>query len=278
MQSWDIALLSPVLSLYILAMLAYWAHFIGRGRGMAYVGAGLLAVGVALHTAGLVSRGMVAHRVPLTNQYEYTTGFAWAAVIAYLVAEGITGLSQLGAFVTPVVVGLMAYARAAGGPVESLMPALQNPFWLTVHIATGVISYGLLAISCAAAIAYLAGKDKEAPATVGLRGFLQQRLPSRAVLDNVIYKSVGYAFPWLTLLIITGAIWAQTAWSRYWGWDPKEVASLVTWLVYAVYLHCRITQLWTGRRAAIMAIVGFVFVLFTFFGVNLVLPGLHSYA
>jgi cytochrome c-type biogenesis protein CcsB len=157
---------------------------------------------------------------------------------------------------------------------KPLMPALKSN-WLLAHVITAVIAYGALAFSFAAALTHrwrscLDSRDNN-PALLAL-------VPTPAALENMINQAILFAMPFLTLLILTGAVWAEYAWGSYWRWDPKETWSLITWLVYAVYLHGRVVYAWQGRTAANWAIAGFIVVVFAFIGVNLLLPGLHSYA
>jgi cytochrome c-type biogenesis protein CcsB len=154
------------------------------------------------------------------------------------------------------------------------MPALKSN-WLLAHVFTAVVAYGALAISFAVALMYL---WKAALEESNALGALTEVLPSLPVLDQIANRAIAFAMPFLTLLIITGAVWAEYAWGTYWRWDPKETWSLITWLVYAIYLHGRLAYGWQGRKAMKWAIFGFVVVLFTFIGVNVLLPGLHSYA
>jgi ABC-type transport system involved in cytochrome c biogenesis permease subunit len=151
--------------------------------------------------------------------------------------------------------------------IEPLVPALQNSLLLTVHVAVAIVAYGSFTVGFAAAVLHLVQPEG------GRWG-----LPRPAVLDEVGYRAIVVGFPFLTLTIALGAVWAEVAWGRYWAWDPKETASLVTWLIYGAYLHARLVRGWRGRRAAILLVVGFAATLFTFFGVNLFLPGLHSYS
>ena len=151
---------------------------------------------------------------------------------------------------------------------KPLMPALRSN-WLYFHVFTAIMAYGAFAVSFALAILYLI---KE-----GTSGRMAGNLPPLEVLDELTYKIIMAGMPFLTLCIVTGAVWAEYAWGRYWSWDPKETWSLITWFVYAVYLHARFVANWKGKKAIYLALGGFLAVLFTFFGVNLLLPGLHSY-
>jgi len=198
----------------------------------------------------------------------------------YLFAEFRYKLRSLGAFVMPIPFLLLMFIIMSMGPEERIAqavpPALKSQ-WLTFHVITAMFAYGAFAVSFGLGIMYLLKLSKEGNGEKLSQGIVS-RFPSLEVLDELAYKVVGFAFPLLTLCIITGAIWANYAWGTYWSWDPKETWSLITWIIYAGYLHARLMYGWKGKRAAWMAVFGFAAVLFTFFGVNYFLPGLHSYA
>jgi cytochrome c-type biogenesis protein CcsB len=182
----------------------------------------------------------------------------------------------MGAFVLPIASLAMAYASLAPNvrdEIEPLIPALQSN-WLTYHVMTCFLGYAAFAVSFGASVAYLI-KNKDAPPTTEEDS---GSLPALEMLDELIYKANAVGFLLLGIGIITGAVWANYAWGSYWSWDPKETWSLITWFIYAAFLHARLTRGWRGRKTAILSIIGFCGVLFTFFGVNYVLSGLHSYA
>ena len=176
---------------------------------------------------------------------------------------------------------LLMFIIMSMGPEERIAqavpPALKSQ-WLTFHVLTAMFAYGAFAVSFGLGIMYLLKLSKENKGKKSSSQGIVSRFPTLEVLDELAYKVVGFAFPLLTLCIITGAIWANYAWGTYWSWDPKETWSLITWIIYAGYLHARLMYGWKGKRAAWMAVFGFAAVLFTFFGVNYLLPGLHSYA
>ena len=227
----------------------------------------LVVLGAVLQLGSVVARGLATDRWPLGNMYEFTSVFCLAAVVAWLVVlRRAPGLRTLGLFVLlPVVIllflaGTVLYARAA--PV---VPALRS-YWLVVHVTTITISSGLLIVPGVASLLYL------------LRGRLGERLPSAAALDRLAYRTTIIAFPLYTFGVIAGAIWAEAAWGRFWGWDPKETVAFVAWVVYAAYLHARATAGWRSGRAAWINVVGLAVVLFNLFFINMVVAGLHSYA
>ncbi len=262
---------------YLLSMAFYWVWF-GFKQQMVGRFATLLAiVGWVGNTTAVVMRMIIAGRPPLSNGYEFILTFCWGIITVYLFVEFRYHIKSLGAFVVPIPFLLLAYIVMKMGAEErvaqAIPPALKSQ-WLTFHVLTAILAYGAFAISFGLGIMYLL----KARHSGGKSGEASSRLPAPEVLDELAYKMVGFAFPLLTLCIISGAIWANYAWGTYWSWDPKETWSLITWIIYAGYLHARLMYGWKGRRAAWLAVFGFVAVLFTFFGVNYFLPGLHSYA
>ena len=256
---------------YFLAMLLYFV-FAGLKKNTAAKAASLIQTGgLVAHTAALIVRGIAAGRVPMTNQYEFATCFAWALCLVSLIFIAKYRFSFLGVFAAPVVFLIMGYAAMQSRDIKPLMPALQSG-WLAFHVSTAIISYGAFGVSAAlGAIFLLRGRIRE-------ESFLDRHIPGESKLDLIAYRSVCLGLLFLTLTILTGAIWAERAWGSYWSWDPKETWSLVTWIIYAVYLHLRLRRGWKGKAAAIFAVVGFICVIFTYIGVNTFLPGIHSYA
>ena len=217
-------------------------------------------------TASLVFRTVAVGHGPFANMYEFSVAFAWGVMAMYVYFEHRYHQRVLGLIALPVALALLLYATTIPATSEPLVPALQNNLLLTVHVAVAIVAYGTFAIAFAAAILYLIQPEG------GRRG-----LPRQELLDEISYRAIIIGFPFLTLTIVLGAVWADVAWGSYWSWDPKETASLVTWLIYGSYLHARVVRGWRGRRAAWLLIVGFGATLFTYFG-NLFFGGLHSYA
>ncbi len=235
----------------------------------------LTLLAALVHASSLGLRGTAVGRVPWANMYEFVSAICFVAVIAWLVVlyrqrSAAPALSRLGGFVLlPVVVlmflgGTVLYAQAA-----PLVPAL-NSYWITIHVSAAAIASGILLVSGVASVLYLASS--------GSGSRIAARLPSSATLDRLAYRTAVVALPIWTFAVITGAIWAEAAWGRYWGWDPKETFALVAWVVYAGYLHARATAGWRGSRAAWINVVGFAVMLFNLFFVNIVIAGFHSYA
>ncbi len=236
-------------------------------------------IGLIAQTFGLILRWFESYKMgighaPLSNLYESLIFFSWTIVLLYLIIEWRIKSRNLGAFVVPFAFFSMAFASFSpnvNARIQPLIPALQSN-WLISHVITCFFGYAALTIACGLGFMYLLkGLEK------GERPRLFFRfLPGREIVDELTYHSVVIGFIFLTLGIITGSVWAYSAWGSYWSWDPKETWSLITWLIYAAMLHSRFVRGWRGKRMAIMSIIGFASVLFTYFGVNY-LPGLHSY-
>jgi cytochrome c-type biogenesis protein CcsB len=217
-------------------------------------------------SACLVLRSFAVGHGPFTNQYEFSVAFAWGMVAAYVYFEHRYHVRTIALLVLPIAAGMLLYALSVGTTANPLVPALQNNLLLTIHVAVAIVAYGAFSISFAAAVLYLTQPEEGRPGW-----------PKPALMDEIGYRAVIIGFPLLTLTVVLGAVWAEIAWGSYWSWDPKETASLLTWLVYGAYLHARVARGWVGRRAAWLLVAGFASVLLTFFG-NLFFGGLHSYA
>ncbi len=227
-----------------------------------------LTVGAFAALVGsMVIRGVIVGRGPWGNMFEFSVAFATSILFGYLVLSRRYPIRSIAFIPVGVALMLALYASSLPHAINELVPALQNPPLLTVHVGLAVVSYGIFATSFGAGVAYLVqGKADR-----------YSWLPSHRVLDSVAYRAVIIGFPIFATMIILGSWWASIAWSRYWGWDPKETSALVTWLVYAIYLHARNQRAWAGRPAAILLVVGFVMVLVTFSG-SLWFTGLHAYS
>ena len=237
------------------------------GMGLGTYGTLITWLAFAFLTASLVFRTIALGHGPFANMYEFSVAFAWGTVGMYLYFERRYHQRVLGLIALPIALLMLLYAATiTAGSTDPLVPALQNNLLLSVHVAVAIVAYGTFTVAFAAAILYLIQGEK------GRRG-----LPSRELLDEIGYKAVMVGFPFLTLTIALGAVWANEAWGTYWGWDPKETASLVTWLIYGAYLHARVVRGWRGRKAAWLLVVGFGATLLTYFG-NLFFGGLHSYS
>jgi cytochrome c-type biogenesis protein CcsB len=247
----------------------------GRSELFGRVGVAITAIAALTHVAGVVLRGVAAERAPWGNMYEFITTSLAIVAVTYLVLALRYGMRWLGLPVTLLLtVGQGLAVTVFYVAVSELMPALHS-VWFVIHIIAAATAGAAFNIGGLAAILYLVRTRAEERGTV--RGYLA-RVPASDVLDRVSYRCHAFAFPLWTFTIAAGAIWAQYAWGRFWGWDPKETWSLVTWIVYAVYLHARATAGWKGRRAAVVAVIGLASFWFNFIGVNLLVSGLHSYA
>ncbi|MCL2482589.1 MAG: c-type cytochrome biogenesis protein CcsB [Propionibacteriaceae bacterium] len=230
---------------------------------MASFGTGFTIVGWALLTAYIIVRMAITGHGPFSNMHEFAVAFVWGIMAAYLVAFWKFKVRMLSLIVLPVAACLDFYAISLGVGVETLVPALQNNVLLTLHVGFAMLSYGAACVSFAAAILYL------------IYPRLKLKM-SRDKLDEIGYKSAVVAFPLMTIMILLGALWAKTAWGSYWSWDPKESAALVTWILYAGFMHARVARGWRGTRSAWLLIIGFAAVMVAYFG-NYFLGGLHSY-
>lgn len=224
-----------------------------------------LAFGILF--VALVLRGISAQRAPWGNMYEFAISSSVAILGAYLFLTLKKDIKYLGVFVVLPSVLLLGLAVTVlyteSGP---LVPALRSG-WLVVHVSAAIISYGAFSVNFALSLIVL------------LRGrFKFSRIPATERLDELAYRTALFAFPIWTFSVIAGAIWAENAWGRYWGWDPKETWAFITWLIYAAYLHARVTRGWSGKKAATIAMLAYASIVFNFFGVNLWITGLHSYA
>jgi len=260
--------------LFYLLMMTIKKELFGRVATYATL-LGLIGHSIAIILRWIESYQLGIGHAPLSNLYESLIFFSWTIILLYLLMEWRTRNRTIGTFVTPIALLAMAYASFSPNiksSIQPLLPALQSN-WLITHVLTCFFGYAAFALSFALSLMYLLKKldrpEKEST-------FLNL-IPRSGILDELNYQMVVIGFLMLTLGIITGSVWAHSAWGTYWSWDPKETWSLVTWLVYAVLLHSRLIRGWKGKRLAVLSIIGFACVLFTYFGVNY-LSGLHSYA
>jgi cytochrome c-type biogenesis protein CcsB len=254
LKSLALGLLGGALAAHTLAFFARWV-------------ASYLQAAAATPPASLAAKlQLILYQAPLSNFYESLVFFSWCLAALTLIflrryAEGFLGV--VGGLLASLV---LAYASlGVDSSIRPLMPALKSN-WLLVHVITAFLGYAAFGLAFGAAVLYLVqGSKKKAQG------------PARPLLDRLIYRAAVIGFIFLTIGILTGAVWAETAWGRYWSWDPKETASLITWFIYAALLHARLVQGWQGRPIAWLAVAGFGAVLFTYIGVGFLLPGLHSY-
>ena len=246
-----------------------------RTEKVARIATAMMILGFILLFAGVIARGISAHRVPWGNMYEFSITGALAFTGAYLGALRKYDLRWLGLLVSIAVLLTLGTAVAVlYRPSAPLVPALKST-WLVIHVSAAIISGGvfLLANVIAAAYLYLDSMERKGPRTAWA-----QRLPSLEVLDQLSYRLVAFVFPLWTFAVIAGAIWAESAWGRYWGWDPKETWAFITWVAYAAYLHARVTIGWRGRRAAWLCLFAGSTFLFNYIYVNIYGTGKHTYS
>jgi cytochrome c-type biogenesis protein CcsB len=226
----------------------------------------LLRVGFLFHSGMIMLRWYAAGRPPFASMYEALVLFSWAIVAVYFVFELVSRAKIL--FIPVLILALCMLIGAFFGDsaMKPLVPALQSP-WISIHVVTYFIGYGALSVAFMLGILYLVSRKQHAAGSDEMK-----------YIDTLMYRLIIFGFPFLTIGMTTGSAWADTAWGTYWGWDPKETCSLITWLVYIVYLHMRILRGWKDNKAAWLCIIGFLVTLFTFVGVNFILPGLHSYS
>ncbi len=274
-------LLSITTFIYLGAAALYLIHWVFRVEKVGLLASVVTLAGLVCQTVGIGLRWVESYQLgyghaPLSNLYESLVFFAWVTVLVYLIIEYKTKKRVIGAFATPFATLAMAYASFSPDvqdKIQPLIPALQSN-WLIAHVITCFLGYASFAVACGMGVMYLMrGSEDKSNEGAGLLS----ALPSHRVLDELMHQTIVFGFLWLSVGIITGAVWANQAWGTYWSWDPKETWSLITWFVYATALHARFVRGWQGKRIAFLSIIGFVSVIFTYFGVNFLLSGLHSY-
>lgn len=229
--------------------------------------------GFAIHTLNIVYRYVIAGHIPIINPHEATSFFAWCVVFIFFMLQLRYRVNLLASFVMPIVFLLMLASSMLSREIKPLSPVLQS-YWLEIHTVLAFLGNAAFALAFGIGIMYLV--QEHYVKTKNLGG-LFERLPSLQTLDEINYRLITIGFPLLTLAIISGALWAESAWGGYWNWDPREVWSMITWFIYASILHARLVAGWRGRRAALLSIVGFVTILIAFFGIKLLKKGLHVF-
>jgi len=267
-------ILSFVTFIYLASTFFYFCYLAFRNEVIGKIATGVTVIGLTGQIISFFLRWKESYdlgygHIPLSNQFESMVFFAMVIVIVYLMMEYKYKIKTIGAFVTPfasILLAMTTITKSFPNEIQPLVPALQSN-WLTYHVITCFLGYAAFAIACGVSIMFLikirGQKEK------GIQGKFVRLLPDKNILEDFNYRAIAIGFPMLTLGIITGAAWANYAWGSYWSWDPKETWSLITWFFYAAFLHARFTR---------GSIVGFGAVIFTYFGVNYILAGLHSYA
>ena len=253
------------LAVYALAMALQFAGAAFKKEKLLKLSWLLFLAAVALHSAFIVVRGVVARRLPLSNQFEFANAFAWGVAVLLIVVRKRLRADWLTVVAMPAAVLVMTYAALQPMEIHDLMPALRSA-WFGVHIGSAVLSYAAFVIA----------------GVSGLRYLLTARRPDadgRALeqMDYLSYRMVAFGFLFLTVVILSGAIWAEQAWSSFWSWDPKEVWAMITWIIYAVYLHLRLRKKSRGKAMAWFVVIAVPVVFFTFAGVNTFMKGMHTY-
>jgi cytochrome c-type biogenesis protein CcsB len=255
---------------------------LGEGRRAGNIGMSLTWLGTLLLGMAILFRGLSAGRVPMGNMYEFSLAAGFAVSLTYCLMSISRDLRWLGVFITvPVLLDLGLALTVLYAESSQLVPAL-NSYWLAIHVSAAVVCFGAFTIGAALSGLYLVAQSAEdrvaAGKEPGRSAAIAQRIPSADRLDLMSYRIHAFMFPIWTFAVIAGAIWAEAAWGRYWGWDPKETWAFITWVIYAAYLHARATAGWRGKKAAYVAIAGYATILFNYFVVNIFVQGLHSYS
>lgn len=234
----------------------------------------ILIVIFIFHLIGLVIRTIQSGHSPFSNIYESMVFFSWCIIlICFFIRfkykiKSMVGISSLLAFIS---IGAASVLPENYKAINPLVPALQS-WWLQIHVITCFIGYAAFAVAFGSSVMFLLNNYSE-----NRKNKLAKKLPAKESLDNLSYNLIAVGFSFLTLGILTGAVWAKYAWGQYWSWDPKETWALITWLIYAIYLHTRYLKNWKGIKSNWLSVIGFIAVLFTYFGVSFLLSGLHSY-
>lgn len=272
-QTMDVNLFYMAFICYTIAMLIYFLTFWKQAGIIVKAGSLLLWAGFVFQVTGLVIRTLNARFMPVTNMYEALNFFSCVIVLSYIFVENKFKNRSMGVFILPVVFFLMAFTSLPTTPkaIVPLIPALQSQ-WLVWHVVFSFIGEAAFTVAFGTSIMYLIRKESKDGS------FVSRSFPGLSTLDTISYRAIIIGFPIFTIgAIIFGAIWAKYAWGDYWSWDPKETWALITFIVYALYLHVRIVQGWKGKIAAWISIIGFLATMFTLFGVNYLISGLHSY-
>jgi cytochrome c-type biogenesis protein CcsB len=268
-------LLVPYLALamYLVSTFFYTSSLVTGRRTVERLAYNFLLAGFVIHFLSLLTRYFLAGYTPVTNLHESLSFFAFCTAGFFIFLGRVYRVAMLGSVVLPVLSVMLIWALTLPSEIKPLPPILAS-FWLPIHTAFAFIGNAIFFTGFLVSIVYLVLERRIKRKQIGP---ISGRFPSLETLDLINYKCMSYGFPFLTLGIITGSLWADLAWGSYWNWDPKETWSLITWIVYAILIHNRLAIGWRGRRTAYMMIAGFVSVLVTFLGVNLFLGGLHSY-
>jgi len=253
------------LAAYLCASIFYITHIVFGNKFSGRAATVIFTLGFIFNTIVVFNRWYVAGRPPFVNLFESLVFFAWSIVLMFLIVEFIYKLKLLGILASLMALLILGYASLLDTAIQPLLPALQSN-WISIHVVSYFLGYGAVAVSFVTSLLYLIFSKNPSSDSSRI-----------AVLDLLGYRFIAFGFIFLTIGLTTGAVWANVAWGRYWNWDPKETWSLITWLIYALYLHLWLVKGWRGKGAAYLSIIGFLAVMFTFLGVSYLLSGLHSY-
>ncbi|UCD35400.1 MAG: c-type cytochrome biogenesis protein CcsB [Nitrospiraceae bacterium] len=269
----NVLLFELALTFYFIATIAGIIEIFRGTKSSSRLALYLSVMGFLFHTANIVVRYVEGGHIPVTNMHEAASFFSWCVLILFFFHEFRYKLGLLSSFIMPIVFVFMFSSSVFPREIKVLSPELQS-YWFGIHVILAFLGDAAFAMACGIGVMYLV---QERFVKSRRLGGLFQKLPSLQSLDEINYHLITLGFPLLTFAMITGIIWANSAWGTYWRWDPKEVWSLITWLIYALVIHLRLTIGWRGRKAAILSIIGFALIVFAFFGVSLILKGKHVF-
>ena len=269
----NVLLFELALTFYFLSTISGVIEIFRGKKATSKIALYLAAIGFLFHTGNIIVRYVQGGHIPVTNMHEATSFFSWCILLLFFFHEFRYKLGMLSSFIMPIVFLFMFSSSIFPREIKVLSPVLQS-YWFGIHIILAFLGDAAFAMACGIGIMYLL---QERFVKTKRLGGLFQKLPSLQVLDEINYHLITLGFPLLTFAMITGVIWANSAWGTYWRWDPKEVWSLITWLIYALVLHFRLTIGWRGKKAAILSIAGFIIVIFAFMGVSFILKGQHTF-
>ena len=261
------------IAVYFAGMVSFLYYLLSRKETPKKYSFALTGFGFLLHTLALIIRAFEAAHIPITSLHEAMSFFSWALILSFLLIEYKYRIYVLGSFVLPLTFISLISSAALPMEIKMLDPSLQS-VWLGIHTVLAVLGATAFSIAFLAGLMYLILERVLKSKNFNI---LYHKLPSLDLLDTLNYRAISFGFPLLTLGIITGSIWAEYAWGTYWNWEPKQTWSLIVWLFYAAVLHTRVAVGWRGRKAAYMSIIGFVGVVFTFVGVNILMQGKHTF-
>ncbi len=268
-----VKLFELAITFYLAATIVSIIEFFKGTRITSRIMLSLAGIGFAIHTVSIIYRYITAGHIPITNAHEATSFFSWCIVLIFFILQFRYRIILLSSFIMPVVFVLMLSSSMLPREIKPLSPVLQS-YWLGIHTVLAFLGNAAFALAFGIGVMYLVQEHYVKSKHLG---GLFERLPSLQTLDEINYRLITIGFPLLTLAIITGVLWAESAWGSYWNWDPREVWSLITWFIYAIVLHARLIAGWRGKRAALLSIVGFLTILIAFFGIKLLQKGLHVF-